>query len=72
MRFDDGADNTLDAVELVVHGIFEGRGNVFVTFPADSSTILFGRIFYHALVGLILIIDILPFVAVNTADLTMI
>ena len=43
-----------------------------MTFPAYSTAILFRWIFYHALVGLILIIDILPFMAVNTADLTMV
>lgn len=38
-----------------------------MTLPADPAAVLFRRILDHALVGFLLVADILPLVAVDTA-----
>lgn len=55
-----------------MHGIFIGGGDVVVAFLADAAAPFFRGILDHILVGLVLVGDILTFVAIDTADLAMI
>jgi hypothetical protein len=71
VRLGYGAGYVKNAGQFVVHGIFIGGGNFFMTFPAHTAAIGIGRIFYHVLMGFILIFDILALMAVDTAYFTM-
>ncbi len=66
MRFDYSGDNVRNPVQPVVHGILVRSGNTAMTLPADPTSIFFRRILDHALMGLILVVDIRSLVTVDT------
>lgn len=53
-----------------MHGILVGRGNIAMTSLTDPAAVFLGRVFDHILMGLVLVLDIMAFMTVDTANFT--
>ena len=71
MRLTNRAGDVKDTLEGIVHGILESGYGILMTFGANATTALIGRILSHIFMGFVFIADIMPLVTIDTTDLAM-